>query len=87
MARNAGSCSGGNRIGSSAYEPGSGSTIMAYAGICGSNNIQNNSDAYFHQKSLQLIWNHITSSFVCPVNSSATGNNTRIVSNHCHCNR
>jgi len=72
---NQGNCSGGNRTASSAYEPGSGSTIMAYAGICGSDNIQNNSDDYFHQKSLDLIWNHITSSFVCPGTTTATGNN------------
>ena len=72
---NQGSCAGGNRTASSAYEPGSGSTIMAYAGICGSNNVQNNSDDYFHQKSLELIWNHITSSFSCPANTIATGNN------------
>ena len=67
-------CSGGNRTASSAYEPGSGTTIMAYAGICGSDDVQSNSDDYFHQKSLELIWNHISSSFVCPGNTSATGN-------------
>lgn len=69
-----GNCSGGNRSASNAYEPGSGSTIMAYAGICGSDNIQVGSDAYFHQNSINRIWNHVTSTGACPVSRTTTGN-------------
>lgn len=47
-----------NRSNNSAMEPGSASTIMGYAGICNPN-VQNNSDAYFHARSLQEMKNFL----------------------------
>lgn len=54
-----GSCTDDQRSPQSAFEPGSGSTIMSYAGICSTQNLQSFSDAYFHAGSIAQIRNYL----------------------------
>ncbi len=61
----------GNRVASSAYEVGSASTIMGYAGICAPQNLQNKSDPYFHSHSIDQI-----SSFIRSGNGNSCGSRT-----------
>lgn len=62
---------GGNRNDETAVEPGSGVTIMGYAGICPPN-IAQNSDDFFHGINMEEIGIQITNN-TCQVNST-TGN-------------
>ena len=72
-----GFCSGGRDAGS-AYEPASGSTIMAYAGICGAENLQSHTDGYFHWKSVAEIETFLSSTAACAT-QTPTGNSAPIV--------
>ncbi len=68
-----------NRAGSAAFEPGSASTIMGYAGICPPN-IQNNSDDHFHNHSINEMHNFVVNGTgnTCPTITN-TGNNVPTV--------
>jgi hypothetical protein len=69
-----GGCVGNNNPGT-AWEPGGGSTIMAYAGVCAGNSYQNNTDLYFHGGSISQIISYATSgSGSCAVTTPLSNN-------------
>ncbi|MGZ3866709.1 MAG: reprolysin-like metallopeptidase [Bacteroidia bacterium] len=74
-----GSCSG-NQAAGTMVEPGSGITIMAYAGICSPNDDSAHSIAYFHTASFdEITANTLNGTGAnCPV-ITATGNNPPVV--------
>ncbi|MEC7693074.1 MAG: zinc-dependent metalloprotease family protein, partial [Bacteroidota bacterium] len=69
-----------NRASSAAYEPGSASTIMGYAGICAPN-LQSNSDDHFHNHSINemIAFTVNGNGNTCSV-KTPTGNNLPTVS-------
>lgn len=71
-----GLCNPGQQNAGTAYEPGSGSTIMSYGGTCAPNDVQNFRDRYFHAISLQEIGNYVTAGAGngCPVTTPLPNN-------------
>lgn len=70
----------GNAVRNYAYEPGSGSTLMAYAGICGAiADYAAASSVYFHSASLEQISDYIDGT-TCAATSTSPNQNATIPS-------
>jgi hypothetical protein len=75
-----GACGSGDHTPSTAFEPGSGSTIMGYAGICGNDNLQPFSDPFFHSISFDEIIHHADEVIPSVGARTPTGNSIPVVS-------
>ena len=71
-----GGCGPQQRGPNSAYEPGSGSSIMSYAGLCGADNIASAVDALFHHQSFDQIIGYTTEGIGSVCGSDAVSGNT-----------
>ena len=71
-----GGCGPQQRGPDSAYEPGSGSSIMSYAGLCGADNIASAVDALFHHQSFDQIIGYTTEGIGSVCGSDAVSGNT-----------
>ncbi len=74
-------CGGPFGTGSTDFEPGGGSTIMGYAGLCGSDDYATQSDDYFHGGNLSQMVNFVISGTgsTCGV-TTPTGNDAPVIS-------
>ncbi len=77
-------CEGENETGATAYEPGSGSTIMSYAGAsnCENRYIQNVSDPYYHSNSIERVVNFIRNDAGSTCGTDTEHENTAPVAMH-----
>ncbi|MDX2033452.1 MAG: BACON domain-containing carbohydrate-binding protein [Blastocatellia bacterium] len=77
----AGSCAGSARNGATAYEPGSGTTLMSMANLCGSDNVAGRRDLRFHAGSYAQIVDYlITQNNGACASPALTGNTAPTIS-------
>ncbi len=69
----------GNEVPNTAYEPGSGTTVMSYAGLCGSNNVAPGASDYFHVVSLQQMDGYTQGSGGSCADKTPTDNSAPVV--------
>jgi len=72
--------SAGQRSAATAFEPASGSTLMAYPGVCSPENLQQNSDNYFIGGSFDQIANFAAGTASSCATSTPTANNPPSIS-------